>query len=225
MNRREYLERAGTLGVAGGLAGCLGFIGNSGSNSDVVLAKPERRFESSDIAYPAWGQQVPDVTVPSALDSGDVRVREVETPMLVTFFYSNCRTVCPTLIFTLRNVQAHAQDNGYSDAVSFFPITFDPARDTPERLRTYADEMNVAIEDDAWQFLRPSSRSRAKTVVEDQFGVAFQRTEPDDMDMYMFTHTSLTLLVNADGFVERAYNTDSPDEETIIEHLETVRTA
>jgi protein SCO1/2 len=104
-------------------------------------------------------------------------------------------------------------------------VTFDPARDTADRLQRYAGEMNVDIDDDNWQFLRPASKDRAKTVVEDEFGVAFQRTEPEDMEMYMFTHSALTLLVNADGFVERAYRSKSPDEETIISDLETVRTA
>ena len=175
------------------------------------------------MSYPACGEQIPDVTVPGPVDSREIRLRDVETPALLTFFYSHCRTVCPVLISTQRNIQAHAQDNGYSDAVSFFPTTFDPARDTAERLRTYANDMNVDADHENWHFLRPASKERAKAVVQDQFGVVFQRTEPEDMDIYMFTHSALTLLVNADGFVERAYRSKSPDEETIISDLKTVR--
>ncbi|ERG97770.1 MAG: hypothetical protein J07HQX50_01798, partial [Haloquadratum sp. J07HQX50] len=88
---------------------------------------------------------------------------------------------------------------------------------------TYADEMNVDADHENWHFLRPASKERAKTVVQDQFGVFFQRTEPEDMDLYMFTHSALTLLVNADGFIERAYRSKSPDEETILSDLNTVR--
>lgn len=209
----------------GGLAGCLGSIGFGDSNPDVVLAEPDREFESSDVPYPAWGEQIPDVTVPAPVESREIRLRDVATPSLLTFFYSHCQTVCPVLISTQRNLQAHAQNNGYDDAVSFLPVTFDPARDTAGRLQTYADEMNVAAADENWHFLRPASKERAKTVVQDQFGVAFQRTEPEDMDRYMFTHAALTLLVNADGFVERAYRSKSPDVETIISDLRTVRNA
>ncbi|QZX99254.1 SCO family protein [Halobaculum rubrum] len=225
MQRRSFLRSAGACGAVTGLAGCLGSVGIGDSNPDVVLEEPERRFESSDVPYPAWGEPVPDTTVPAPLDSRDVRLRDIETPSLLTFFYSHCQTVCPVLISTQRNIQAHAKNNGYGDAVSFFPMTFDPARDTAQRLRTYAEEMNVDADSENWHFLRPASKQRAKAVVQDQFGVAFQRTDPEDMDMYMFTHAALTLLVNADGFVERAYRSKSPNEGTILADLQTVRTA
>lgn len=225
MHRRTFLKSTGAVGATGGLAGCLGSLGLGDSNPDVVLGDPGREFESSDVLYPAWGEQIPDLAVPAPLESREIRLRDVETPSLLTFFYSHCRTVCPVLISTQRNIQAHAQTNGYGGAVSFFPMTFDPARDTAERLRTYAAEMNVDADSENWHFLRPASKERAKAVVEDQFGVIFKRTEPEDMDTYMFTHSALTLLVNADGFVERAYHSKSPDEETIISDLRRVRKA
>jgi len=225
MHRRTFLRSTGAAGAVGGLAGCLGSVGLGDSNPDVVLEKPDREFESSDVPYPAWGQRVPDVTLPAPIESREVRLRDVETPSLLTFFYSHCQTVCPVLISTQRNVQAHAMNNGYGDAVSFFPVTFDPDRDTAERLQTYAEEMNVDPGEANWHFLRPASTERATAVVQEQFGVAFQRTEPEDMDTYMFTHAALTLLVNADGFVERAYRSKSPDEEAIIADLKTVRGA
>ncbi|QGX93694.1 SCO family protein [Haloplanus rallus] len=225
MHRRTFLRSTGAAGAVGGLAGCLGAVGLGDSNPDVVLEEPDRQFESGDVPYPAWGQRVPDVTLPAPIESREVRLRDVETPSLLTFFYSHCRTVCPVLISTQRNVQAHALNNGYGDAVSFFPVTFDPARDTAERLQTYAEEMNVDPAEENWHFLRPASKDRAKAVVQEEFGVAFQRTEPEDMDSYMFTHAALTLLVNADGFVERAYRSKSPDEETIIADLKAVRGA
>lgn len=224
MNRRRFLASSSALGLSIGVTGCLGGLGAGDSNPGVVLAEPDRPYESGDVSYPAWGQQLPDVTLPTAPGSGETRLRETERPVLVTFFYSHCQTVCPVLISALRNVQAHAQNNGYSDEIGIFPVTFDPERDTTRRLRTYADEMNVDIDDDSWQFLRPASPDRATAVVADQFGVGFERTEPEDMDMYMFNHTALTLLAN-DGLVERAYQTDSPDEETIIEDLTAVREA
>ncbi len=224
MDRRTFLRSTGTAGVIGGLAGCLGGAGPGDSNPDVVLGEPDREFDSGDVPYPAWGEQIPDVAVPAPIESRTVRLREVAEPSLLTFFYSHCRTVCPVLISTQRNIQAHANNNGYGDTISFFPVTFDPPRDTAQRLRTYAGEMNVD-DDENWQFLRPASKDRARAVVQDQFGVAFQRTEPEDMDVYMFTHSALTLLVNADGFVERAYRSKSPDEETIISDLGAVRDA
>lgn len=220
MQRRTYLRVAATVGAAG-VAGCLG----GGTNPDVALPEPDREFESSDLPYPAWGQRVPDVTLPAPLEDGQVAVRAVDRPQLLTFFYSHCNTVCPTLIAALRNVQTHAIENGYGDAVAFEPVTFDPQRDDAARLRVYAEQMNVAADAGNWQFLRPESPDRARAVVQERFGVNFQRTHPEDMETYMFTHAALTLLVNADGYVERAYRDKQPDTEAMIDDLATVRGA
>lgn len=224
MNRRTFLASGAAVTATTGAAGCLGLLGGDG-NGDVALPKPDRQFDSEAVPYPAWGQKVPDVRLPDPIAETEVRLRDVETPSFVTFFYSNCQTVCPVLVSRLRQLQGHAGDNGYADAVSFLPITFDPERDTAETLREYADRMAVDAAGENWRFLRPASKARATAVVEEEFGVAFERTEPEDMDQYMFMHTSLTLLVNADGYVERAYRSQSPDVETMTDELRTVRTS
>ncbi|WP_435183561.1 SCO family protein [Halobellus sp. EA9] len=223
MRRRTFLRgAAGGIGVAGavGTAGCLG-LGDA--NPDVALPEPDRKYTSDELPYPAWGQRVPDVTLRAPVDGIEVSTREVETPSLLTFFYSHCNTVCPVLIQTMRSVQTHAIEEGYADAVTFLPTTFDPQRDDAERLRAYGEQMNVAMDAGNWHFLRPESTSRAESVVEGEFGVTFQRTHPEEMEMYMFAHSALTFLVNADGYVERAYRTKQPKAEAIIDDLATVR--
>jgi len=222
MNRRDYLRTVTALGLSSGIAGCAGVLDSDG-NPNVTLPEPDREVDGEDLPYPAWGQQVPDVTLPAPRADRTVELRSVDEPSVLTFFYSHCNTVCPVLISTMRNVHTHSLNEGYADQVTFFPTTFDPQRDDADRLGTYADEMNVDPDAENWQFLRPESRDRAKSVVQEQFGVAFERTEPEEMDMYMFTHSALTFLVNADGYVERAYRSKSPDAERIIDDLDTVR--
>ncbi|WP_049985978.1 SCO family protein [Halobellus rufus] len=221
MQRRTFLRGSAAAGVVG-TAGCLG-LGDS--NPDVALSEPDREYTSEELPYPAWGQRVPDVTLPDPINGADISTRAVDTPALYTFFYSHCNTVCPVLIQSMRNVQAHSINEDYAGEVAFFPVTFDPERDDAERLETYAEEMNVALDQGNWQFLRPESKARAKETVSEKFAVTFERTHPDDMDMYMFAHSAMTYLVNPDGFVERAYRTDSPDPERLIDDLETVRNA
>jgi protein SCO1/2 len=239
---RRSLLRGLSLATATGIAGCLG---GGNSNPNVVLGEPDRQYESADVPYPAWGERVPDVTVPAPLAGREVSLRAVEKPHLLTFIYTMCPTVCPVLTSTMRNVQTHALNNGYGDQVEFFPLTFDPARDDAERLRAYADEMNIALGAGNWHFLRPESEARAKQVIQEQFGVTFQKqstTPSDDSEhdeattdaghggrhdhgAYEFVHTGLTLLVNGDQYVERAYRTSAPDAEQIITDLKAVRTA
>ncbi|MFB6107663.1 MAG: SCO family protein [Haloplanus sp.] len=219
MRRRTYLRALGAAGL-GATVGCLG-----GGHPHTTLGEPDRRdgVTSDAFPFPAWGQQIPDVTIANPLGGGTVTLRDVDRPVFVTFFYSHCNTVCPRLISSLREVQIHSVQHDYADEVGFYPITIDPQRDTADRLRSYADEMNVALDAGNWQFLRPDGRDRAKTVVEDDFGFKFKRTHPEGMDGYMFTHMGLVLLVNADGYVERAYQSKNGHEQQYIADLKKVR--
>jgi protein SCO1/2 len=224
MHRRAYLGSVGGAASSAvtAAAGCLA-LGDT--NPDVVLSEPDRPFDSEDVPYPAWGERVPDVTLPAPLDGREVDLRAVQTPRLLTFFYSHCMTVCPVLISRMKQVQQRAQEDGYCGEVAFFPVTFDPERDDADRLASYGEKMNVDSAASCWQFLRPESRERAREVVERKFGVAFQRTTPEEGDGYMFAHTALTVLVNAEGYVERAYQTKSPDVDRMTSDLKRVRDA
>ena len=220
MDRRTYL---GTLSATalGVTAGCLG-----GGNPNTTLDEPDRPegVTSEALAYPAWGERLPDVTLPDPLTGERVALREVDRPIFVSFFYANCMSICPRLVSALREVQIHSLENDYADEVGFHPITFDPQRDTAESLREYAGRMNVDLSAGNWQFLRPDGRERARTVLEEEFGFVFKRDEPNDGGKYMFTHIGLVLLVNADGYVERAYRDREGTERRYIEDLRTVRT-
>ncbi|MFB6102527.1 MAG: SCO family protein [Haloplanus sp.] len=220
MHRRTYLQALGVAGV-GATAGCLG-----GGDPNTTLGKPDRKggVTSEALAYPAWGERIPDVTFPDPLTGERIDLRGVDRPAFVSFFYANCMSVCPRLISALREVQIHSIENDYADEVGFYPITFDPQRDTAAALRDYADKMNVDLDAGNWHFLRPEGRDRARTVLEEEFGFVFRRTTPEDGGKYMFNHIGLVLLVNGDGYVERAYRGQEGREETYIEDLKTVRT-
>ena len=195
MKRRVFLSCL----AASGVAGCL-----SGSGSNTKL-RGNLEHGASAYSHLAPGDRVPDVSLMEPLRGKEVSIRDFDTPVLMTFMYSNCRTVCPKLTGILRNVQTDAVENGYSDEVNFVEVTFDPERDTAEKLRKYNDEMSIDYSAGDWHYLRPKNRSRAEKVVESDFGVYFNRTHPDDMEKYMFSHLGLILLVNRDGYVEKAY--------------------
>lgn len=201
------------------------------------LPKQEMSFDAEDVRFPAWGQRIPAATLPRALGEGEMSTRGFDKPLALTFIFSNCMTACPLLTQALVSAQGTALEEGWGDAVEFAEITFDPARDTPERLRTYAEERNVALDAGNWTFLRPETEARARAVVQAEFGVHFEKvypdengtvagstatdtdagsstpstataSAPDDSEGYMFTHRSLILLVNAEGYVERFWRGD-----------------
>lgn len=228
VNRRSFLQAAAAGGLAAS-AGCLGVLGGD-PNPDVTLGQPEvgdlTMEQYRGHRYPVWGERVPEVTVP-AVDGGEVAFPELEQPALVTFYFSHCSTVCPRIVSGLVNLQGHAVAEGYASAVTFLPITFDPARDTAERLRTYGDRMGVRQAGE-WRWLRPASEARAREVVTDGFGIAYKRDYPEGEDGYQFIHQGVVMLVNADGYVERAYTVGAqtpPPVERMIADLKRVRSA
>lgn len=201
------------------MAGCLG----AGETANTYLDPPDRPGDPADLAYPAHGQMVPDVSVPAPLHEETISPRDFDSTVVMTFFYSYCKSVCPRLISAVRNVQTKAGEEGYGDEIAFLPMTFDPARDTAPRLREYADAMRVDLEAGNWYFLRPDGSDRAKAVVEETFGMKFTRTDPNpDMEGYMFAHMPLIILVNPSGYVERAYVKKQPVWQDIYEDAKTV---
>jgi protein SCO1/2 len=222
MRRRTFLAGLGTAASVS-TAGCVGSLG--GGNENTVLRKPDRGgTTSADLPYPAWGERIPDVTVPAPLQGKSMSLRDVETPFFTTFFYTTCRTVCPTLISTLRQVQTHSVQNEYAEEVGFYPIDFDPARDTVDVLESYADQMNVDTDAGNWAFLRPEDEAAAKDVVTDEFGIVYEQVESEYSE-YEFVHTTIITLANADGYVERTYRLGGGgfDQIRLIEDLRTVR--
>jgi protein SCO1/2 len=232
--RRTALASLGA-GVVTGLAGCTGVLGStaSGGEQPTYLPAKERKVDPELLPYPTHGDRVPTSTVGAPLREADaVTVPDAFAgrDLLMTFVYTTCMTMCPRLTAILSNVQSHALDNDYGDRVAFAEMTFDPARDDAGRFRYWGNTHNVDMDAGNWYFLRPATRERAKEVVSDTYGVAFQRTSPDTMDAYMFAHAGIILLANKRGYVERTYKLRSANSSAepvtwadVLEDLTTLR--
>lgn len=250
LERRAFVRAVGAAAVGASVAGCLG-AGDDG-NEHVVLPEPDAydRTKDADVAWPIYGDPLPEATVPAPLHGRTVETTEFlgERHTLFTFIFTRCPGVCPGLTATLRHVQEDSIDRGYADEVALMPITFDPEYDTPDVLEAYADEHGVDREAGNWYFLRPESHADAKDVVEETFGCGFERMEvDDDEDAHAdhgghdgddgedghgvdeddepetdFMHATLVIFANADGYVERAYAGDVPTPGTVLDDVGTV---
>jgi protein SCO1/2 len=241
MKRRTYLGVAGAAGIAG-VAGCLG--DEDGDDSTVLDAPENHPTDPGAVAYPAHGQELPAATVPSPLHDREVTTTEFASgrEALLTFVYTRCPDVCSPLTANLARAQARAASEGFVDELALLPITFDPGNDTEPVLRAFSTDRGADPDADNWQFLRPESPERASEVVTGTFGVPFQRETDeseedaessdghnhedgshDDHDHVEFSHRSLTLLVNRDGYVERAYTGGPPRADVLLDDLAAVR--
>ncbi|MDS0477454.1 SCO family protein [Natrinema sp. 1APR25-10V2] len=248
LDRRTFLRATGAAAVAASLAGCTQ-MSTSGGDDDTVLSPPENhdRIKNADLPHPIYGEAIPEATVPAPLHDRSVTTTEFtgDRHVMLTFIYTSCTTVCPGLTAALRRVQADARERGYGDEIAFLTTTFDPEYDTAEVLQEYGEKHGVDYDAGNWYFLRPETPEDARAVVEDTFGVAFEQggdsggmggdsmnsTNSTDGGMNEsehgdharhFVHTSLILLVNRDGVVERAYTGGSPPGNDILEDARAV---
>ncbi|WP_277543116.1 SCO family protein [Haloarcula laminariae] len=220
MRRRRILRTITVAGVAS-VTGCLAETG-----SNVVLDPPtDQQFDSDDLPYPAYGQTLPEFSLPNPLSGETIGIGKLDETLLVTGFFATCPAECVQLIGQLTGVQQGTIDAGIADAVRFLAITFDPERDDAAALQEYATRMNVDLDAGNWEFLRPPDAEAAERVVDEQLGITFERVGPAEsarVEGYDFTHLSLTFLVNPDGYVERAYRTSQPDAKRVLSDARTV---
>jgi protein SCO1/2 len=244
MRRRTFVTTA--MAATGAVvAGCLGTDSNGSENT--VLGPPDREVEVDPeaLAYPAYGQELPDVTLPSPLHDREISTQEYvgSRETLLTFVFTRCGGPCPAQTAALARAQQEAAQDGYAEEVVFMPTTFDPEYDTADRIREFSEVNGADPTAENWQFLRPETPERAEEVMgtESVFSIGFQEAETDggghsgspqqgevlppdeDGENTTFIHTNLLMLVNRDGYVERAYSPQPPRPDIVIDDLEAVR--
>ncbi len=126
----------------------------------------------------------------------------ITQPSLLYFGYTFCPDVCP--IDSARN--AIAVDILAEDGKAVTPIfvTVDPARDTPEVVRDYADNFHdnmIGLTGSAEQVAAAAKAYR----------VVFSRAD-DDPEYYLMNHSAFTYFVTPkDGFVSFFRREASPE--------------
>jgi protein SCO1/2 len=112
---------------------------------------------------------------------------------VANFFFTTCNSVCPRMNNNLKPPYEAFKSN---PDVLFLSFTSDPQRDTPERLKQYADSMQVNTA--KWQFLTGRKDSLYKNFVSNE-----------SVD---FLHTQFVALVNRKGEVVKIYDGLKPSE-------------
>ena len=120
-----------------------------------------RRTTSAPAPTPAPVETPADQYAFSSSQIPDVRVRDQNGQSLnfytdlvkgrnvaINFIFTTCTTVCPALTATFRRVQGELEKS-QSD-IKLISVSVDPAVDTPERLRDFADKFKVGP---GWTFV------------------------------------------------------------------------
>lgn len=108
---------------------------------------------------------------------------------LVSMFYSSCTMVCPMIVDTLKLTQKAVDESG-RDRVGLLLISFDPARDSVEVLRQYAERRK--LDAPRWTLARSEPASTRQLAA--LLGVQYRPLPDGD-----FNHSSELLLLDEDG--------------------------
>ncbi|WP_142985832.1 SCO family protein [Halorubrum cibi] len=222
MRRRALLGGMGAA-ATGTVAGCTTRLLNDEPEGVVLEPQEDQIADAEDLSYPAHGQPLPEFELRAPLAGETIASEDLDRTAVVTAIFTSCPAECGVLLHRLVGVQRRVDEAGLTDSVVFLPITFDPERDDARALRENAESLGVDLEAGNWHYLRPESPADAEAVVEDRLGIGFERTtESERIEGYDFTHAVVTLLVNPDGVVERAYRGETIDRDRVADDVAAV---
>ena len=111
------------------------------------------------------------------------------------FVFTSCPSTCPAVTRAMQDLHARFARNDIDiEMVSF---TVDPARDTPQVLRAYAEQAGA---DDTWRFVT-GDPAAIRGLVRDGFKLGIGDAAPtaDDANLYDIAHSTQLALVDPDG--------------------------
>ncbi len=111
---------------------------------------------------------------------------------VVEFFFTTCPDICPVMSENL--IEIKDEFKGEKD-FGIASITIDPAHDTPEVLKNYAEKYE--IDDSRWHFLT-GNRDTIYEIANTGFGL---HAAEDQSNPGSFAHSGLFALIDKEGYV------------------------
>lgn len=123
---------------------------------------------------------------------------------VVNFFFTSCPTICPRMMRGMQRVQELYLND---PDILFMSLTVDPKRDTPERLKVYAQAYNAHPQQ--WQFLTGDKKEIYRLARKSYFLIATD----GDGGKHDFIHSENLVLVDQKGRIRGYY--DGTDENAV----------
>ena len=126
-------------------------------------------------------------------DGAEFRLGELRgRPTVIVMFYGDCTTACPLLVKSAQDIEA-ALPPEVAEQTQFVMVSFDTARDTPAKLRAYAQERG--LDKGRWHWLvgSPLLTRQLATLL----GVQYR-----DAGNGMFAHSNLVTVLDEQGVPE-----------------------
>lgn len=170
---------------------------------------------------------IPDGDEPSKLGSvnnfsmdsvhGESYTMDNDKLKFVTFYYTNCPDICPMTMVYVGELEETLREQGLlGTEVELISITIDPAYDTPEVIREYAQSF-MGESNSGWYWLRGSEEQTRD--VANNFKMVYQKSE----DRFI-AHSTTMYLVDENfhirGIYDMATRNNPVDTDRIMEDID-----
>jgi protein SCO1/2 len=118
--------------------------------------------------------------------------------IIANFIFTSCPTICPELTRNMRKLQVAFKKT--DSLVRFVSFSVDPERDSPARLKSFADRHQV--DHDSWWFLT-GPKSEVYDIALREFKANIAQAETSDTN---FIHTDKFFLLDKDRVVRGWYS-------------------
>jgi protein SCO1/2 len=164
-----------------------------------VFDSVEATAFATPAAYPRLDRAAPALALVDHTGSTRTLAGQRGRPVLVTFAYAHCETVCPLVVTDVLRAQATARAGGTHAAVMI--VTLDPWRDTPSRLPHIAAGWHLP-DQDAW--LLGGAVADVSAMLD-----AWEVPRSRDLNTGEVTHPSLVYVIDGEGRIAFAATGDA----------------
>jgi protein SCO1 len=139
------------------------------------------------------------------------------SPVVMGFIYTNCPDICSFITANVGKVYEEMDNPGDTQ---FVLVTFDPERDTPEVLKSYAQAFDM--DKDPFHFLTgdPDTIDQFMRRVSVRTQESYSRELDDGGRMYFLNHSDKILLINQNSELIFDYGGSMTPVNIIIEDLQ-----
>ncbi len=144
---------------------------------------------------------------------------------IVSFVYRSCADAhgCPLALAVLRRLdRALAREPALAAQVRLLTVSFDPERDTPERMSELRRLMQPKSD---WQFLTAPSEEAIWPVLRDYGQDALRLATADGKESPTLRHVLKVFLLDEDRAVRNVYSAGFLNERILLNDIQTVRAA
>jgi cytochrome oxidase Cu insertion factor (SCO1/SenC/PrrC family) len=142
---------------------------------------------------------------------------------VVSFVYASCPDAggCPLVLASLRQIdRTLAERADIAKRVKLVTVSFDPVRDTPERLKTLRSHLGPRGD---WRFLTAESDEELRPVLNDYGQDALRLVAAEDgRSLGVIRHIAKVFLLDSKRGIRNIYSTGFLDYELLLRDIETL---